>query len=510
MGETEENVTVNVEGESAVQMMTRVSGAMNGIVASNQGLRSNFSTGFEHVGLHMFSRQLLETAGIAGESRPLIMGVSLALRAVGEAAGAAAGPIALIAIAGAAVVSAFKSMREAAAAEEEKIKGLTKSLVDFEEQQEKVSETGRRVAAIEMKNAEETQRETKRNLDGKLHAMQQLESGTAALHGRMEERVKAQSFGAEGARRIHEEFSEAISNAAKKEATLKEEVVLLSEEYKKQGEAVDRLRLLAQGNSDASIAATKKASDEERQSFKNRMDALQIQIGIEADYAKGEDARSASLLKAALAEEDLRRASEKRSASEEALSERTEKHEAKMFGVVAAAGSSAFGVLASASGNAFGKMIVESKTWSEAFKGIAQQVEEAFISMLVQMAIKYVAFTALTGGMFGAAGMSEAGANALVGSNFKLSAAGQDTYVDRPTLFMAGEAGSVEHVNITAQGGWQSSPASAQGGGTTIVQNISINAAGVVSDLNAFANMVAQKAAYAVRAQGQVAAVRPA
>lgn len=155
------------------------------------------------------------------------------------------------------------------------------------------------------------------------------------------------------------------------------------------------------------------------------------------------------------------------------------------------------------------KMITQHKNLHDVTLTLTRDMESQFISMVTKMALEWAMFDALTSGAFGATGIgSSAGANALLGTHF--AATGFNGLVSSPTAFMAGEAGRTESVSIQPLGGGSSSTGAGGGGGgqQNIGVSVTVQAAGVVTDINTFANMIAQKAAYAVRGQGQIAAVR--
>lgn len=193
----------------------------------------------------------------------------------------------------------------------------------------------------------------------------------------------------------------------------------------------------------------------------------------------------------------------------QALNKRTALEERDQIGQVGQIFASTFQGAVSEVGKDTAQMIVEHKSWHDATISLTKDVESQFISMVTTMIEKWLIFEALTGG-----GASVGFANNFVGGAFH--ALGTDTMVDTPTPFVAGESGP-ERVTVTpmyAGGGSSGSAAGGQGGGgasvgsTQIVVNVS--AAGVVSDLNAFANLIGQKVRQSVAGQGQLPLTRTA
>ena len=84
------------------------------------------------------------------------------------------------------------------------------------------------------------------------------------------------------------------------------------------------------------------------------------------------------------------------------------------------------------------------------------------------------------------------------------AATGFDGIVDGPTHFLAGEAGQPESVKITPLGGSGGSSGSGGSAPQNVAISVVVQAAGVVSDINAFANAVGQNLALKIRGGGQL------
>lgn len=176
--------------------------------------------------------------------------------------------------------------------------------------------------------------------------------------------------------------------------------------------------------------------------------------------------------------------------------------------------SSGFRGMASEFGKDMGEMVSQNKSFHDVTVNLWKDTEAQVIDMITQMAIKYAAFLALTGGLFGTTGVgSAAGANKFLGTGFLGHALGTDTVVDSATPFVAGEAGVPERVTVTplyGLGGSSAAAASAGeaggGGNATIVVNAPITINGV-QDPHAIADEIGQQLARAIHGQGQLGLV---
>lgn len=192
-------------------------------------------------------------------------------------------------------------------------------------------------------------------------------------------------------------------------------------------------------------------------------------------------------------------------------------HQQKFFGVsdtllddFESASESAYKKSANAFGAAAAQMIVQHKTWHDATISLTKDVETQFIQDVVAMMVKWAAFEAMTGflgggspsiGDMGAQGYAPGvGFGGGPSANF---AVGTDFLTNGPQQIGVGESG-VERVQVTPVSG-----GSGGGGAPQNVQvSVSVTAAGVVTDLNSFANTIGQKVIQQIRGQGQLVFTR--
>lgn len=146
-------------------------------------------------------------------------------------------------------------------------------------------------------------------------------------------------------------------------------------------------------------------------------------------------------------------------------------------------------------------MVFEGEKWKVTFTDLLKDVVKEFFQAMVQMEIRYAAFSALTGmGFLGGGGRSiPAGLPGFAGG----FANGFEGTVNGPTLFLAGEAGP-ESVSITPMA---KSPSSAAQVSTTAgSQSVSIGDIHVhgVQDPKKFADMVGQEIITRIRGRGEL------
>lgn len=147
--------------------------------------------------------------------------------------------------------------------------------------------------------------------------------------------------------------------------------------------------------------------------------------------------------------------------------------------------------------DAFGKVAIEGGNMGEELQRVFQNMLESFISAVAEMTIRWLAFKALTSSFGGGFGGGFGGAFAR----------GGDFIVDRPTTFIAGEAGA-ERVQVTPLGrnGAGGGQGGGAGAGTVNVGDININVQVDKLDSNAakkilenLANEIRTKSGAAIR-----------
>ena len=185
------------------------------------------------------------------------------------------------------------------------------------------------------------------------------------------------------------------------------------------------------------------------------------------------------------------------------LSHKLAEEEGADLSHVAQAFSSTFQSASGMVGTAFAQMIVQGKSWHDAFANFTKDLESQFIQMVTNMMIKWAAFTLLTGGFGASAGFASSF------SGWAPHAVGMDSIVDGPTPMMVGEGGA-ERVQVTPLGGSGGGGSAAGGGNGSLSVSVQINAPGVVTDINAFSDMVGKSVVQQIRGQGQLQFTRNA
>ena len=147
---------------------------------------------------------------------------------------------------------------------------------------------------------------------------------------------------------------------------------------------------------------------------------------------------------------------------------------------------------------AMAKMIVTGENFTQAMHDAFTKMAEDIIAMILKMIEEWMVFQALTG----IGGMQPGRAGALSGWNPSIfGATGFSGLVDKPTMFVAGEAGP-ESVNITPM----SQMGGSQGGGSGSsiqIGTVQTNVYGI-TDPDAIADQVGLKIVEQIRAFGQI------
>ena len=107
MGDSE-NILVTADSAGAVTQFNNLSGAVGDLDNTMESMGNTFAKPLEHVGVHLFGTELLQTMGIAGGARPIIMLLQTAVTELGTTFGFAGGEVGLVVMglaAAAAVIS---------------------------------------------------------------------------------------------------------------------------------------------------------------------------------------------------------------------------------------------------------------------------------------------------------------------------------------------------------------------------------------------------------------------
>ena len=119
-----ENILVTADSAGAVTAFNNLSGAVSGLDTTMESLGNTFSKPLEHVGVHLFGTELLQTVGIAGAGRPIIMLLQTAVTELGTTFGFAGGEVGLVVMGLAAAAAVIYKVVEAHKAHAESIQTL--------------------------------------------------------------------------------------------------------------------------------------------------------------------------------------------------------------------------------------------------------------------------------------------------------------------------------------------------------------------------------------------------
>ena len=552
------DIQVTGDGSGAVTAIDSVSNSANNLVSKFDDLKESATSPYEHAGMYLFSRQLLGTVGLSDVARHAMGAIVVAMDGVAAAAGTTTAVLApwLLAI-GFGIVAYEKFGKSVSATSDEAAKqkadfeALTKSLTDFYDTQAKVSQTGRELAGIEMGQKAGEIRAKQQELAGYTAQLDQSNAKIAEQRRQFEATTKGMTALAQKYGPTTIAFQEFVAAQERGQVSIKEHMASTRGEIEKLQPEYDKLKLLAGGASTASTkaaadqAAAAQKADEAFDKMMDKADAMsdsyaksyqkagqeidhflakqkaQIEIdngtgSKDAEFKAHLDARTAQTLASYDTMEDKAREyglstvalEESKDARIKSEAEKLKDEQITFIGDVGNAFGSTFQSAAGAVGQALGQMATQHKNFHDTTLTLWKDMESQIISMIASMAIKWAMFTALSGGAGAAMGMSPGMISSLTGIK---AASGFDGLVGSPTTFTAGEAGSVERVSISplgSGGGGASGGGSGPGGNQNYQISVTVQAAGVVTDVNAFANKVGQQLAQQIRGGGQVSLVR--
>lgn len=433
MAETlETNIVIKaVGGDGAAAQIDQIDKGFKNLQATHSDLQQRFTQKFEHVGLRLFAGDLIRTAGLSGEMRPILSTLMLAMNSVGAAFGSAAVPIFLVVAAFTAVVGIVSKVKE-------HYKDLTDQLIKLHD------ETQKQLDSIDTEiKALEDWRTAVGKLTPALDSLLKSEMALRAEQIKTQENTNTQLIGS---------LSQRIAKEKEVQASLKNTVL----ETQKHIEALKGLQPGMQGYTmlerevSANADASKKLADVNLKIATDSAKLNQIiaeQVDLHRNVTGSIKDQSAAAVKTAHDEEVAAQKSAK--AQEEAYKKmwalriadaraknkeweaEEKKHEVTMVKIIDDANTA----ISSGFGNAVGQMIVEGRNFTEAMGEAFKHMAEQIISDIVRMTTEWAIFTAITGGTFGGGGMLFGAA--LGGAH----QGGGSVVVDRPTMFLAGEGG---------------------------------------------------------------------
>lgn len=493
-----ENITITGESSGAI---TALDGAINSVGRFDEKVKSlgdTFSKPLEHAGVDIFGKQLLRSMGLAGEARPILQVLNIAVSETAAVFGFAAGAAGL-AIFGLTALAAItyklieghkkheeglkklveeqiKSFNESEATVrifDELHKNLTTKLspamAEYEKSIRAVNAAQSQALITSLKkeiedNTENINNLTKANKGYQSTINEQKDSQATQIKGLEDSGVQVRksasdikSFSGyiqENTNRINVLTSANVNAKAKVEAlahgfsTAEEYAKSLVKSTNDLGKADDALarQIDALNSIEKQYLAESAAISGfvwQAKTAKIQAELTKQTSAIMDHYRKGmEAAKKSGADTTALTIAALKAVA---AAQDKADSERGTKA-LKWHGInielvnsVAAAGITAANSMADGMGKGFAEMVVEGKSWNKSMTALFKDLKVQFIAEVTSMMIKWSAFQALKGlGVFGPA----------TGFSSIFAAQGFVGTVNKPTSFVAGEGNEDEIVSI--------------------------------------------------------------
>lgn len=457
-------------GAESASEIGKAAGALQNVGAQHSDLVGKFQHRFQHIGLMLFASDALRASGLGAETRQIIQTLNIAISGLGTIAGVSSGGIML-------VVSGLAALAGIAAKVVDHHKDLIESTAKL------VAEDEKQIKAID---DESSGIERYIGVVGKVPPV--LRDYLAAL------------------------VSLRAEKELQKRSDLQDQLIALNNARATQQATLDELR-----QRQALYATTNQASEVNRASvFKvneeikkqtsalaettveiRKAEAAMYQLGTRSHKSWGDMATDIEKGKKewadfAKTQHDLQQQMAK------AMDEDS-KAEIDQLNKRAAVATKVAGTIGTAFGTMIAQGIVEGGRFTDYFKNAFRSMAEAIIADIVRMETEYLIFTAMSGMGGGMGGLGVAGLKSL---GFAL---GGDVMVDRPTLFLAGEAGP-ERATFTPMsgGGGGASAGGGGGGGTTINVGDVITHVHGVTDPNALADQVGMNIVRKIRGSGQI------
>jgi len=452
------NITMRAAGgsESAGEIQ-KAETAVTNLTSSSNALQNQFQRRFQHIGLMLFAGDALRASGLGMEARQVIVLLNTALTEGATAAGLSSGGIMLIVTALAALVGiAAKVIEHHKTMEEQTKKQLEQDTKTLENIREQIGELDKYAVNV-----------------GHLNKVQKDYLDT----------LKA--IGAEEAKKKNEDLIDRIAQlnlSIVKEKEELQQVTLFHNALKggEMGKAVED--------------STKKLNDMILELHKAEVDMNALHktgTGTFKDMAKSAETAAEAHKKAA---EKIKSEHEKAAAaSSKAWDEHSREMEKRMQEEGEFVGKVADRIGGDL-GNAFAKSLVEGKSFTDQMKAAFRNMAEQIIADIVRIMVKWAALSAMG---FPVGGGAVGGFGHLLGF-----ATGGQVMVDRPTLFLAGEAGP-EMATFTPLSASASTSTGGSRGGDVYNVSMPITVSGV-NDPDRLASLIGPKIINNIRGAGQV------
>lgn len=233
---------------------------------------------FEHVGFRMVIGQMAEMVGASHNAHGAVRLLEAGLFAAFNVAGILSGGMVLVVAGAAALSAAFQTSSKSAEEEAKRVAELTDNLLQFYDQQLKVTQVGREMAALHVEELAKKIRTSTMEAEG-------LEKQIGALDKQLRHQIDTADEGAQMFNDMwltHKTGADVASDATTKvtqaQTPLREKLVMVRAEIEKNTEAQNKYRLMAQGASEAAI----RAADKEAEERKRKLDDI-VKVMREAD-----------------------------------------------------------------------------------------------------------------------------------------------------------------------------------------------------------------------------------
>lgn len=518
MADIEQNITLTaVGGDESAAEIGKTTTALNGVVGMSKTMESQFSHRFTHIGLQLFAGDLLRTSGLGGETRQILGVLQTGIMGAGAAFGAAAGPIMLVVSALLAVVAVGDRVINK---HQEEAEALAK-LVDTQEKSkagydtEIAALTAMQTAGVKLTGAQMDL------LKADQAVSNDLKSGLLVNQAKEIEALEKQRSQLAEQQALHQQWVAAMAlvTASLKQIEAATKQVLLP--ITKLASAIKSLaaeasNLVGPMQQNATLTGTYKQKYDELSASiaKAKVQSAQMATDSTADLTKMSEAaikyrqdRETNELAMYKDMQQTRSTADSRErqsmdnrmnqwmqsnqdmTKEQAQELKKQEQQAKQ---VADRIGNDFSTMAN-------KMIFEGKSFTQSFDEMARQMMEQFVSYVIRMIAQWIALRAVMG--VASMGASE-GAFAAMGADGGMMATGGTALVDKPTMFIAGEAGP-EIASFSPAGAPNSgSDSEGNGGGNSQVNNVTVNVSGVID--NSMVNKIGQQIIQSIRGGGQL------
>jgi len=566
MADVEQNIHLSATGgEEAAAAIGRTTSAFKEVGGQHDDLVNKFSHKFQHVGLMMFVGDALRASGAGAETRMVVSTLNMGMTALAGSFGAAAGPIflvgtALTAIIGlsAKIINHHKdeadTLQKLVNEDEKQTKVLTDSISTLEDYQRimgKLPKTTMDVLSAKKELREFEAQDEINTLHKQIDVLNKLmleEQKAIESEKKLAEAKGQQNMVTAAQNMLLGNYGAATTSITTKyvdwNAKIHETTKSLLEHKTQAAEAADKLRLLGDKNYQTykeMADGAKKATEEDQKMEKAKLIAFDhINKGVmelkakeneyytEAELKSSEStnkkleaadmwySRQKTTLdkmyedevsyanKSIVKTEDLNaKVKEITEAHQKAMEGLDADHVAKtnrtyeeMFGSFRQGITQTMQTFYSGTGQAFAKMAIEGKDFGKSMQEVFKNMAEAFIAYVVEMTMKWLAFVALKAATGGAGGF--------------FMAEGGTMLVDKPTLFVAGEAGpeiaSFTPLSKLSGAGTSDGGSSNRGGNSTVNINmggVSNNISGV-NNPDALADVIGEKIISRIRGRGEL------